>query len=249
MVEDRGDRLGVTTATCGEMGMRIDEPGQRVRIRWRFAATLLATVDSAVTARPSLDRRAKAHSMGPILARPAMGRVVAHADAQSRSVSEMLGLPDSITVALSTWTGTTDTASVHLTAWTEAFNDFLAHVTDADGNTPVPFTDADYLAHVDGRPREDGITAFLTARHITVDDAAVAKLAQDKKRPLPGHPGPRRVTPPRRGRLPAGGARRGLGIAVVTSSKNGGPVLEAAGLTGFVTHRVDGNVIVERGLK
>ena len=137
MVEDRGDRLGVTTATCGEMGMRIDEPGQRVRIRWRFAATLLG--HRGLRRHGSAVPRsawAKAHSMGPILARPAMGRVVAHADAQSRSVSEMLGLPDSITVALFDLDGVlTDTASVHLTAWTEAFNDFLAHVTDADGNT------------------------------------------------------------------------------------------------------------------
>ncbi len=189
--------------------------------------------------------------MGPILARPAMGRVVAHADAQSRSVSEMLGLPDSITVALFDLDGVlTDTASVHLTAWTEAFNDFLAHVTDADGNTPVPFTDADYLAHVDGRPREDGITAFLTARHITVDDAAVAKLAQDKNDRFLAILDRDGVTPYPDAVAYLQAARdAGLGIAVVTSSKNGGPVLEAAGLTGFVTHRVDGNVIVERGLK
>ena len=40
----------------------------------------------------------------------------------------------------------------------------------------------------------------------------------------------------------------GLGIAVVTSSRNGEAVLQSAGLTEFVTVRVDGNDIVERGL-
>ncbi len=39
----------------------------------------------------------------------------------------------------------------------------------------------------------------------------------------------------------------GLRIAVVTSSKNGGPVLDAADLSGFVEVRVDGLEIAARG--
>ncbi len=162
----------------------------------------------------------------------------------------MLGLPDSITVALFDLDGVlTDTASVHMTAWTEAFNGFLAHHVDDDGNTPAPFTPADYLAHVDGRPREDGINAFLAARRITVGREAVAALAQDKNTrflAILDRDGVR-AYPDAVAYLTA--ARdAGLGIAVVTSSRNGGPVLQAAGLSGFVTARVDGNDIVERGL-
>ncbi|GED97030.1 HAD family hydrolase [Gordonia crocea] len=162
----------------------------------------------------------------------------------------MLGLPESITVALFDLDGVlTDTASVHLTAWTEAFNDFLAHTVDDDGNQPAPFTTDDYLAHVDGRPREDGINAFLAARHVTVDRDAVAALGEDKNNRFLAILDRDGVTayPDAVAYLHA--ARdAGLGIAVVTSSRNGAPVLDAAGLTEFVQVRVDGNVIADRGL-
>ncbi|MFT4200717.1 beta-phosphoglucomutase family hydrolase [Gordonia sp. (in: high G+C Gram-positive bacteria)] len=162
----------------------------------------------------------------------------------------MLGLADSITVALFDLDGVlTDTASVHMTAWTETFNEFLAHAVDDHGNAPAPFTPADYLAHVDGRPREDGITGFLSARHITVDKATVERLAEDKNKrflAILDRDGVR-AYPDAVDYLTAV-RDAGLGIAVVTSSKNGGPVLEAAGLSGFVIKRVDGNDIAERGL-
>ncbi|QKT06480.1 beta-phosphoglucomutase family hydrolase [Gordonia sp. X0973] len=162
----------------------------------------------------------------------------------------MLGLPDSITVALFDLDGVlTDTASVHMAAWTETFNDFLAHAVDDEGHAPAPFTPADYLAHVDGRPREDGINAFLAARHITVDRDTVEKIAAEKNAKflaILDRDGVR-AYPDAVAYLHA--ARdAGLGIAVVTSSRNGGPVLTAAGLSEFVTRRVDGNDIVERGL-
>ncbi|MFT3899265.1 MAG: beta-phosphoglucomutase family hydrolase [Gordonia sp. (in: high G+C Gram-positive bacteria)] len=162
----------------------------------------------------------------------------------------MLGLADSITVALFDLDGVlTDTASVHMTAWREAFNEFLASAVDDNGNKPAPFTPADYLAHVDGRPREDGITSFLSARHITADQATIARLAEDKNKRFLAILDRDGVTvfPDAEAYLRA--ARdAGLGIAVVTSSKNGGPVLEAAGLTKYIEQRVDGNVIAERGL-
>lgn len=162
----------------------------------------------------------------------------------------MLGLPDSITVTLFDLDGVlTDTASVHLTAWTEAFNEFLARSVDDDGNTPAPFTTADYLAHVDGRPREDGITAFLAARRISVDREAVTALGEEKNNrflAILDRDGVR-AYPDAVAYLHA--ARdAGLGTAVVTSSRNGAPVLEAAGLSEFATVLVDGNVIVDRGL-
>ncbi|GAA3022203.1 beta-phosphoglucomutase family hydrolase [Gordonia defluvii] len=162
----------------------------------------------------------------------------------------MLGLPESVTVALFDLDGVlTDTASVHLTAWTEAFNNLLPDIVDDDGHTPAPFTESDYRAHVDGRPREDGINAFLAARRITVDPDTVAKLGQAKNRRFLAILDRDGVTPYPDAVAYLHAARdAGLGIAVVTSSRNGGPVLEAAGLTEFVAVRVDGNDIVERHL-
>ncbi|GAB11270.1 putative hydrolase [Gordonia araii NBRC 100433] len=162
----------------------------------------------------------------------------------------MLGLDDSITVALFDLDGVlTDTASVHMTAWTETFNEFLAGAVDDNGDAPAPFTPADYLAHVDGRPREDGINGFLGARHLTVDRETVDRLAADKNARFLAILDRDGVTPYPDAVAYLHAARdAGLGIAVVTSSRNGGPVLEAAGLSEFVAVRVDGNVIVERGL-
>ncbi|MFT3659855.1 MAG: beta-phosphoglucomutase family hydrolase [Gordonia sp. (in: high G+C Gram-positive bacteria)] len=164
----------------------------------------------------------------------------------------MLGLPSQITVLLFDLDGVlTTTATLHTTAWTDAFNAFLtARAADAaDGEDLAPFTEQDYLDHVDGRPRTDGVRNFLAARGIVVDDetvhaiadaknaAFVATLERDGVEPYPGSV-----------RYLEAARAAGLRIAVVTSSKNGAMVLEAAGLSGFPEHRVDGNTIVEEGL-
>ena len=61
----------------------------------------------------------------------------------------------------------TPTAEVHERAWTDMFDEFLMD-TPRIGD-PSPFTEADYLAYVDGRPRYDGVRAFLASR--TIDAA------------------------------------------------------------------------------
>ena len=55
----------------------------------------------------------------------------------------------------------TPTAEIHMRAWSEMFNAFLA----ARG-VPEPYTDDDYFAHVDGRPRYEGVETFLASRGI-----------------------------------------------------------------------------------
>jgi alpha,alpha-trehalase len=62
----------------------------------------------------------------------------------------------------------TDTASVHARCWARLFDEFLAGRPPTPGEDLRPFTGADYLRHVDGRPREDGVVAFLASRGITV---------------------------------------------------------------------------------
>ncbi len=50
-------------------------------------------------------------------------------------------------------------------AWAEMFNAFLSGGT-RPAPTPRPYTDADYFAHVDGKPRYDGVRDLLDrARH------------------------------------------------------------------------------------
>ncbi|WP_040510376.1 HAD family hydrolase [Gordonia soli] len=158
----------------------------------------------------------------------------------------MLGLPETSSVALFDLDGVlTDTAVVHQKAWKEAFDAFLAERDPAY----APFTAQDYLDYVDGRPRADGVAAFLASRHIEVDDATrdaigegknarfLATLESDGVQPYPGSV-----------RYLEAAQQAGLRIAVVTSSKNGEAVLKAADLTRFVEVRVDGLDIVRRGL-
>ena len=51
----------------------------------------------------------------------------------------------------------TPTAEVHERAWAELFSDF-------------DYTPDDYLAHIDGRPRYDGVRAFLHSRGIELPE-------------------------------------------------------------------------------
>lgn len=62
----------------------------------------------------------------------------------------------------------TDTASVHEAAWRELFDQVLKDPripADADAS---PFRRADYLDFVDGRPREEGVLAFLASRRVVI---------------------------------------------------------------------------------
>ena len=68
-------------------------------------------------------------------------------------------------------------------AWSEMFNGFLENEgTDLDGDR-APYTDADYFAHVDGKPRYDGVRDFLSSRGIelpegTADDPPTSQTVR-----------------------------------------------------------------------
>ncbi|HXH21168.1 MAG TPA: beta-phosphoglucomutase family hydrolase [Dehalococcoidia bacterium] len=61
----------------------------------------------------------------------------------------------------------TQTASVHAAAWKRTFDGFLA-ARAGPGASFRPFDDADYLRYVDGKPRYDGVAAFLASRGISL---------------------------------------------------------------------------------
>ena len=161
----------------------------------------------------------------------------------------VLGLPKSVTVALFDLDGVlTSTAVLHREAWKAAFDAFLR---DRDGDGFAPFTTQDYLDYVDGRPRDDGVKAFLASRGITdisaeqaqqigsgKNDMFLARLARDGVNPYPGSV-----------RYLKAARDAGLRIAVVTSSKNGAAVLDAADLSQYLEVRVDGLVTAAKGLR
>ncbi len=147
----------------------------------------------------------------------------------------------------------TPTADVHMRAWDLMFNAFL----DARGVSPR-YTAADYFAHVDGKPRFDGVRTFLASRGIelpegTPDDPpdaqSVGGLGNRKNATFAAILADEGVAP-----YPASVAlldhleQRGTAVAVVSSSRNAPGVLEAAGLAHRFEVVVDGEVAARDGL-
>lgn len=75
----------------------------------------------------------------------------------------------------------TDTAAVHSVAWKRMFDEFLARHATRTGTAFREFThDTDYRTYVDGKPRYQGVAAFLASRGIhlpagTAEDAPEAE--------------------------------------------------------------------------
>ncbi|MPZ80921.1 MAG: beta-phosphoglucomutase family hydrolase [Actinophytocola sp.] len=168
----------------------------------------------------------------------------------------MIGLPDHVTACLFDLDGVlTGTAELHRAAWKETFDALLRA---RDGAAFAPFTEADYNNYVDGRPRFDGVRAFLVARDISLPEGTPGDPPSDDTVGGVGNRKNERVQQiiAERGVNPYPGSVRyiqaakdaGLRIGVVTSSANGAMVLDAADLTKFVEARIDGVVIVERKL-
>ncbi|MEU3415812.1 MULTISPECIES: beta-phosphoglucomutase family hydrolase [unclassified Streptomyces] len=168
-----------------------------------------------------------------------------------------LGLPDTIQACLFDLDGVvTRTAVVHAAAWKETFDAFLR---DYDGERGRPFdVHADYDEYVDGRPRADGVRAFLASRDIHLpegepgdppDAATVHGLGNRKNELL--------LEKIRTGGVEVyeGTVRyleavraAGLRTAIVSSSANCRDVLRSVGAEHFFDVRIDGVVAAERNL-
>lgn len=168
-----------------------------------------------------------------------------------------LGLPDGVTTCLFDLDGVlTDTASVHKTCWKRTFDEFLhAHAPEQ----PEFDIDADYLAHVDGKPREAGVRDFLTSRGIDLpqgergdnpDQLTVHGLGNRKNELVHEEIRTHGVTVYEGSRRYLQAVRdAGLHAVVVSSSANAGMVLEVTGLAEYVEGRVDGVTLVEQDIK
>lgn len=149
----------------------------------------------------------------------------------------------------------TPTATVHMRAWSDMFNAFL----DSCEEDHHPYTDQDYYTHVDGRPRDEGVRGFLASRDIELpeglpsndpaeantvtglgyrkDAAFKAALDHDGVTAYPGSVA-----------LLDALIKKGIQVAVVSSSKNARAVLEAADLADRFEVVVDGLVAAREGL-
>lgn len=168
----------------------------------------------------------------------------------------MLGLPEGIKACLFDLDGVlTSTTPLHRAAWKQTFDAFLRA---REGEHFTEFTDSDYFAHVDGRPRYDGVREFLASRGIELpegqpDDPARAMTVHglgNRKNDLLAEVIQAEGLSPYPGsvRYLEAVAAASLAIGVVTSSANAASVLEATDLARFVQVRIDGTVIVQEGL-
>ena len=139
----------------------------------------------------------------------------------------------------------TPTASVHQIAWATLFHTW-------------GFTEADYLAYIDGKARYDGVQAFLAARQVELPwgnpddppgDGSICALG-NKKNALFGSILEREGVAPYPGtmRLLRHLAALGIESAVVSSSRNARAVLAAAGLAERFEIVVDGETAADHTL-
>jgi beta-phosphoglucomutase family hydrolase len=152
-----------------------------------------------------------------------------------------LGLPPGIRACLFDLDGVlTQTLLLHRAAWKETFDSFLRERSLHTHEPFVPFEGVDYERYVDGRPRSDGVRAFLAARGIEIDDATVIELGDRKNERL-------LELIRRRGIEPYPGSveylqavrTAGLRRAVVSGSANCRLALETAGLADLFEVRID----------
>ena len=181
-----------------------------------------------------------------------------------RATTRMVGLPTGTRACIFDLDGVlTASAELHAAAWARTFDEFLARRAGRAGELAHllrPFdVREDYYTYVHGRPRLDGVRAFLTSRGINLpagrpDDPGGAEtvygLANRKNDVL------RRLLASR-GVVAFEGSRRylhaareaGLRCAVVSPSLNTAEILARAGLDDLVDHRVDGESMARESLR
>jgi beta-phosphoglucomutase family hydrolase len=153
----------------------------------------------------------------------------------------------------------TFTARVHQEAWKELFDSYLREREYRFSEPFRPFDSADYRAYVDGKPRYDGVAAFLGSRGIQLDRGTpmdspdrttVCGLGNRKNYLFTAKVQESGVDVDhdavhfiRELRV------RGVHIGLASSSKNAVSILRRAGLLDLFEAIVDGVVSEETGLR
>jgi HAD superfamily hydrolase (TIGR01509 family) len=175
-------------------------------------------------------------------------------------IKPMLGVPAGVEAFVFNLEGVLiGSAEAHAAAWSETFDEFIhARIERTHGHF-APFNPrVDYPLHIHGKPRLEGVRAFLASRGVRLPDGSpndppgaetVYGLANRKNQALLRHLQEHGVTA-------FAGARRylelarevGVRSAVVSASANTRRILYQAGLGSLIDRIVDGNVIVAEHL-
>lgn len=149
----------------------------------------------------------------------------------------------------------TPTASIHQQAWAVLFVGYLDHHGRPEH---APYTDADYHAYIDGKPRFDGVRSFLASRNVVLPEGSpddppgedtVSALGNRKNLVFQTLLRDEGIAPyPGSLRLLDDLAARHVAAAVVSSSRNAREVLQAAGLGARFDVVIDGEVAAQRGI-
>ncbi|MEJ2720307.1 MAG: trehalose-phosphatase [bacterium] len=154
----------------------------------------------------------------------------------------------------------TRTARVHARAWKQMFDEFLDGRGSREGKSNEPFDiKQDYRTYIDGKPRYDGVRSFLESRDIHLPDGEESDDPGDETVHGLGN---------RKNNLflemvNRDGVdvfedtveqinrwkKRGIKVAVFSSSRNCGVVLDSAGLGGVFDARVDGIDLERLGIR
>jgi beta-phosphoglucomutase family hydrolase len=172
-----------------------------------------------------------------------------------------LGLPDGVTACLFDLDGVlTETATIHAAAWKEMFDAYLRERAARTGERFVPFDElTDYERSVDGRPRADGVRAFLESRGIRLPegspddppDRETVRGLGNRKNELVLRLIRERGVHAYEGSVWYVNAVRDAGLhrAVVSASANCHDVLVAAGIADLFEVRIDGIVAEQEHLR
>ena len=175
-----------------------------------------------------------------------------------RASGELLGLDREVLACVFDLDGVlTASTTLHAAAWQETFDELLARHHESSGDRFGPWrpfdTQHDYDLYIHGRPRIEGVHAFLASRGIRLPEGepddppgietahGLANRKNEALRRRLGHDGVSAFQGSLRFLEIAHEA--GLRCAVVSASMNTEAILERSGLLDLVDEVVDGEVI------
>ncbi len=173
----------------------------------------------------------------------------------------VLGLPVDVSACVFNLDGVlVGSASLHAAAWRETFDELIARRVERTRGRFLPFsTMVDYPAHLHGKPRLEGVRAFLASRGIRLPEGepgdapgaeTVHGLANRKNEALDRLLERKRLSAYEGAREYLETARdAGLRCAVVSASAHTSTILAQAELDTLIDRSVDGNRIVAEHLR
>ena len=190
-----------------------------------------------------------------------VGTRFSHLLSSRSNLRRLLGLGRTVTACVFNLDGVLiGSAAIHVGAWTETFDELISARIERTGGRFAPFNPlTDYPQHIHGRPRLEGVRAFLASRGISLPEGdpddppgteTVHGLANRKNTALTRRFDEQGVTAFQGSRRYLEAARdAGVHRAVVSASANTRTILERAGLAHLIENCVDGNTMLAERLR